>query len=94
MSYVGKIVPFGETILWRLPLGRVVKAHGVWHRGLWLGRTETSDEHIVATPQGIERVRAIRRLVMENCHDIKTAMEARGLPWNSRAGAIQARRGQ
>lgn len=52
------IVPFGETLAYREPecASRALtagrrrhKGDAPWGRGIWLGRSETSTEHIVGT---------------------------------------------
>ena len=52
-SYEGAVVPFGEVILARqlddLSAGthRFSKWESRWQFGLWLGKSETSDEHLI-----------------------------------------------
>ena len=54
----GEIVEFAETVLFKIPAShtgqvttnvRQFKADSSWGRGVWVGRTEESNEHIVLT---------------------------------------------
>eukprot|EP00971_Amphidinium_carterae_P302325 6007337-Amphidinium_carterae.1 len=60
---------------------RYRKADPVWHRGLWLGRTEHSGEDIVGTAEGVLKVRSIKRLVLDEQHDRQLFGALRGSPW-------------
>ena len=63
-SYTGELCPFGETVLFRIPKQskRTHKADSAWRHGIWVGKAEESDEHLLATPDGIQRARTVRRL--------------------------------
>eukprot|EP00974_Lingulodinium_polyedra_P064427 6223974-Lingulodinium_polyedra.AAC.1 len=59
MEYKTAIVPFAETLLYRismpshrrLPRGkRYHKADSAWVRGIFLGMAEESNEYLIATP--------------------------------------------
>ena len=59
--YTHEVVPFAEFILVRIPkpTHRALQGGKRWHKGdavlikgVWVGRSETSDEHIVLTPGG------------------------------------------
>ena len=56
--------------------------------GIWLGRSEESDEHLLGTPRGVMRARTIRRLVPENRWDAQAFLEFRGVPWDVNSGAL------
>ena len=66
--YVGAIVPFGEVVLARvhddpsLGFHRYSKWDGRWQFGLWLGKSETTDEHLVACDGKVRKYRTVRRL--------------------------------
>ena len=58
----------GETILAKIPgevtTGRTVqKLADRWRRGIWLGKTDESDEHLVAVDGQVGRYRTVRRLL-------------------------------
>eukprot|EP00969_Alexandrium_andersonii_P212667 9390281-Alexandrium_andersonii.AAC.1 len=58
-QYTRPIIPCGETVLFRYP--ESTKAHNKfdakWARGIWVGRSEDTNEVIVLTPAGAEKVR-------------------------------------
>ena len=59
------VVPFGETILYRMPevaRDRHQALEERWSKGIWLGHTRGSAETLVATDQEVIKVWAIRRL--------------------------------
>ena len=43
--------------------------------GIWPGRSEGSDEHLLGTPRGVMRARTIRRLVPETRWDAQAFLE-------------------
>ena len=72
-AYTGAIVPFAETVLARMPMSltrqtsrpggqRHHKGDSTWVKRIWLGKSRSSDEHIIWTPQGRLRTRTVRRL--------------------------------
>ncbi len=61
-DYVSEIPKFAEVVMARRNVsdseaiqgeGRLSKADEPWDRGLWLGRTEGTDEHIIGDEQGL-----------------------------------------
>ena len=66
--YRGKLVEFGETVLAHLP--EVGKGSGNpapklvdrWKSGVWLGKSDLTDEHLVRTDDGVVYARSARRL--------------------------------
>ena len=65
--YRGKLVEFGETVLAHLP--EVGKGSGSpapkladrWKSGVWLGKSDLTDEHLVRTDDGVVCARSVRR---------------------------------
>ena len=49
--------------------------------GVWLGRTTTSDEHIVATGSGVFKTRTVRARNDTEQWDNHLLAEVKGLPW-------------
>eukprot|EP00971_Amphidinium_carterae_P226972 4501933-Amphidinium_carterae.1 len=96
-----QIVEFGETVMARQPVSPSGKIHGnrrykkadtLWLKGLWLGRTEQTAEHIVAVvdeslPEGkqagVITVRTIRRLEKEKQADTVLLERMQGAPWQA-----------
>ena len=73
-----EVVLFAEVVLVMVPKPthrglqggkRWPKGDAVFIKGVWLGRSETSDEHIVLTPGGRVFSRTIRRLEPSRRHD-------------------------
>ena len=66
--YRGKLVEFGETVLAHLPeVGKgsgnpAPKLADRWKSGVWLGKSDLTDEHLVRTDDGVVYVRSVRRL--------------------------------
>ena len=56
------------------------KADFSWHRGIWLGHVDRTDEHIVGSDFGIETVRNIKRLVKEKQADVNLFKSITGVP--------------
>ena len=90
-----EVVPFAEVILGRIPkpTHRALQGGKRWHKGdavfikgVWVGRSETSDEHIVLTPGGRVLSRTIRRLEPSRRHDAGFLGKVKGLPWDLQDG--------
>jgi len=54
-SYTGEIVLFGETVHFKAPQsksgairgGRILKGATSWFKGVWVGKSELNDEHVM-----------------------------------------------
>ena len=51
-------------------------------RGVWVGKSEFSDAHLVLTPAGVVQCRSVRRLPEDQQADKDTFATVRGLPWS------------
>ena len=66
--YRGKLVEVGETVLAHLPeVGKgsgnpAPKLADRWKSGVWLGKSDFTDEHFVRTDDGVVYARSVRRL--------------------------------
>ena len=66
--YRGKLVDLGETVLAHLPeVGKgsgnpAPKLADRWKSGVWLGKSDLTDEHFVRTDDGVVYARSVRRL--------------------------------
>ena len=67
------------------------KGDTVFIKGTWVGRSETSDEHIVLTPGGRLFSRTIRRLEPSRRHDAGFLGKVKGFPWTVLSGVDQER---
>ena len=95
--YKQDVVPWGEKVLFmeprpkhrRLKGGRRhQKMDAAMESGIWLGRSEEIDEHLLGTPRGVMRARTIRRLIPQDRWDAQSFLEFRGVPWDVSSGAL------
>ena len=63
MSYQNPILLVGEAVACRRPGALVNKLESAWLEGIWLGRDSKTDEHLIGTPNGMVRSRALKRRV-------------------------------
>eukprot|EP00971_Amphidinium_carterae_P241184 4788299-Amphidinium_carterae.1 len=100
-DYHEQLIEMGETIMARQPVSPSGKIHGnrryrkadtLWLKGIWLGRTEQTAEHIVAVidhglPEGeragVITVRTVRRLEKEKQSDKSLLAGMQGAPWQA-----------
>ena len=85
--YRGKLVEFGETVLAHLP--EVGKGSGNparkladrWKSGVWLGKSDLTDEHLVRTDDRVVYARSVRRLAENSWseEDLKAVVEPRSM---------------
>ena len=57
-----------------------------WVKGIWAGKLERDDTHVLLTPAGALSVRSVRRLPAPAQAQLQTMKEACGLPWDPRRG--------
>ena len=62
-SYPNPILLVGEAVACRRLGGLVNKLESAWLEGVWLGRHSKTDEHLIGTPKGMFRSRALTRRV-------------------------------
>ena len=62
-SYQNPILLVGEAVACRRPGALVNKLESAWLEGIWLGRDSKTDEHLIGTPNGMVRSRALKRSV-------------------------------
>ena len=95
-----EVVPFAEIVLVRVPkpTHRALQGGRRWHngdavfiKGVWVGRSETSDEHIVLTPGGRVFSRTVRRLEPSRRHDAGLLGKVKGLQWDAQDGIARGR---
>eukprot|EP00969_Alexandrium_andersonii_P311114 13747093-Alexandrium_andersonii.AAC.1 len=58
-----------------------------WQKGVWVGRSAETDEHVVATPKGVRLTRTVHRMEKGREWDINIFKKSCGVPWNRRRGA-------
>jgi hypothetical protein len=85
VAYASIVVPFSETVLGKIyvpPTGRdKLKSECVY--GIWVGRTTSTNTHILLTPGGTLYCRSIRRVEDAERYVRKNLDEAKGLPWSA-----------
>ena len=98
--YTHEVVPFTEIVLVRVPKpthrglqgGNVgTKAMQCLSKGVWVGRSDLSDGHIVLTSTGRVLSRTIRRLEPSRRHDAGFLDKVTGLPWDAQYGIVRGR---
>ena len=60
--YESPVLSFAERVMWKDPTLQLAKLKSSWGYGLWLGRSQTSNAHLIGTRVGIAVARTIRRL--------------------------------
>lgn len=81
VPYKSALVAFGEVIMIRVPIdppGLKRKLDTQWMKGVWVGRMDDNDAHIVITPYGTVTGRTVRRLPAGQRHqpDLVRAVRA------------------
>ena len=98
--YTHEVVPFAEIVLVRVPkpTHRGLQGGKGWHKGdavfikgVWVGRSVLSDEHIVLTLAGRVFSRTIRRFEPTRRHDAGFLDKVKGPPWDARYGIVRGR---
>ena len=84
-DYAKPICHFGEVVMAKVPLAESKLARK-WLKGIWLGKLEKDDSHVIGTTAGAIAVRSVRRL--PSAEQINNDLMAcvRGLPWKPRDG--------
>ena len=80
--YRGELATLGEVVWAREPGDRTQKAEAQWRLGVWLGKTEKTDEHLIGGPERTRRFRTIRRQPTEKRFDVQALNTFAGLPWD------------
>ena len=99
--YTHEVVPFAEIVLVRVPKPthhglqggkRWHKGDAVFIKGVWVGGSGTSDEHIVLTTGGRVFLRTSRRLEPSRRHDAGFLGKVKGLPRDAQDGIVRVDR--
>ena len=81
MSYQNPILLVGEAVACRRPGALVNKLESAWLEGIWLGRDSKTDEHLIGTPNGMVRSRALKRRVERRRWDVTLLNAMIWDPW-------------
>ena len=81
-----KMVPFAEPVFYRRAGDTRTKFEPMWSCGIWLGRHDTSNEHLVGTKFGTIQARCIRRMPQQLRSEKMSYLldEMIGQPWDTR----------
>ena len=82
--YRGEICEIGESVWARRPgePPRTGKIEGRWYSGVWIGKTESSDEHLIADVEGTNRYRTVRRRPEKERWNVEAIHTFSGQPWD------------
>ena len=76
-------VEFGEKLLWKIrQKGKLEKLNPRWDFGVFVGVRADSGEIWVATKTGLQTVRSVRRLALEERWAAENREFVRHVPWN------------
>jgi len=82
-GYRGELVEIGERVYAKKPGDQPNKLDSRWEAGIWVGKTETSEEHLVSTQHsGVLRMRVIRRRIPAERWNLVELKALRGAPWD------------
>ena len=87
-----EVVPFGETILYRMPQvarDRHQALEERWVKGVWLGQARSTSATLVATDTGVTKVWGSRRLAEGQRWDGDRITNIKGSPKNWRVDASE-----
>ena len=79
--------PYAERVIWKDPTLQLAKLKSSWGYVLWLGRSQTSNAHLIGTTVGIVVARTIRRLPASERKDSNLVV-APGRPADAAAGYV------
>ena len=71
--YESPVLPFAERVMWKDPTLQPAKLKSSWGYGLWLGRSQTSNAHLIVA-------RTIRRLPASEREDSNLVLAMRSTP--------------
>ena len=68
LQYQGKVTHFGATVLALQPTkDKRKKLDEKWHYGIWVGKTEVSDENVVLAEDGVFLARTVHVTSPKRC---------------------------
>ena len=79
-DYNHSLATLGEIVLGKIPMPKG-KLQRRWLKGVWLGKLDRDDSHVIDTSAGAIAVRSIRRLPKEAQIDNEHMSEMKGIPW-------------
>ena len=83
-TYKGEVAECGEVVLYKISNQGLRKLEDRWACGVWLGKSLSNDEHFIATADGTQRCRSIRRRVEKKQFMKEYLDKMVGTPWQPR----------
>ena len=84
-------VEFGEKVMYRKKRkSKMAKMDRRWDKGIFVGVRVQSGEFWIATPEGLKKVRSIRRLPLQDRWSEDSVKWVKYVPWNKYHGDDQA----
>ena len=83
VDYMQPICQFGEAVMAKLPESGS-KSQVRWVKGIWAGKMERDDTHVLLTPAGALSARGVRRPPAPAQAQLQAMKKACGLPWDPR----------
>ncbi|CAE7521947.1 RE1 [Symbiodinium sp. CCMP2592] len=87
VEYLSTICRFGETVMAKLPKPGT-KSQRRWVKGIWVGKLDRDNTHIVLTESGALSIRSVRRLPPEGQANRTLMGTVAGVPWALRQGRV------
>lgn len=81
-EYKGQVTEFGEYAKFHLEGKKHEKADARWEPGIFVGKSEESDQFLYLTPRGMRTARSVQRLPEKDRWNREAFDAARGTPWN------------
>ena len=95
-TYRSEIMPMADTVLWLEPddlKRKTLKGDTCRSKGVWLGRSEETDEHLLGTPGGVVKARSVRRMEPSKQHQPEVLLAMVGTPWTPEDGNLPKAQG-
>ena len=82
VDYIGRLLHIGECCWWRPAYAnRRPKLDNRQEDGIWLGRTEKSDEILIGTEYGVKECRTVKRKPEDEQWNLEAVKKMKGFPW-------------
>jgi hypothetical protein len=81
-NYSGMLIPYGECVNAKIVRRKKSgsKHMTLWKKGVFVGKEEHSDAWLVATDEGVEACRTVRRLTEDSQYDRSVLLACGGVP--------------
>ena len=83
-AYSGSICRFGEWVHHKRAGRPSSRVEARWDLGVWLGKQEATDEHVLGTESGAHSSRSIYRMPSEQCFSYDAVARMEGTPLDPR----------